>query len=364
MLDGSSAITVMVTGVGGGGHGEQILKALRLAKHPYVVVGSDISPYSSGLSNVDHAYLLPPASDLDYLPTLIKVCRRHNVRALFHGSEPELRVMNAERETLAAAGLFLPINPPEVIRLCMDKVQTAETLASLGFRVPFFRRITTLSEAVAFPRFPAVIKPSVGGGGSANIFLVQTRDEVAGCARQLLAMNTEFIMQAYVGTPDAEYTVGVLTDMQGKLLNSIAVRRYILSALSNRIKVPNRGGNAKLGPVLAVSGGISQGEIGRFPEVTSTCEKIALAIGSRGPINIQCRLVDGEVYVFEINPRFSGTTSLRAMAGYNEPDVLIRRHLLGEEIQPHFTYQEGVILRSLSERFVKAPVYPVAKNVA
>ena len=34
--------------------------------------------------------------------------------------------------------------------------------------------------------------------------------------------------------------------------------------------------------------------------------------------------------MFEINPRFSGTTSLRAMVGYNEPDVLIRHHVLGE----------------------------------
>ena len=53
--------------------------------------------------------------------------------------------------------------------------------------------------------------------------------------------------------------------------------------------------------------------------------------------------------VFEINPRFSGTTSLRAMAGYNEPDVLIRRHVLNEAIEPHFAYRSGVILRGLSE---------------
>jgi len=55
-------------------------------------------------------------------------------------------------------------------------------------------------------------------------------------------------------------------------------------------------------------------------------------------VNVQCRLVDGEVVVFEINPRFSGTTSLRAMVGYNEPDVLFRHHVLGEPIEPHFPY--------------------------
>ena len=103
---------------------------------------------------------------------------------------------------------------------------------------------------------------------------------------------------------------------------------------------------------MALSNGISQGEIGRFPAVTAECERIALALGSRGSINLQCRLVGDKVFVFEINPRFSGPTSLRAMVGYNEPDVLIRKHLLSESIQPRFEYGSGVILRGLTESLV------------
>jgi carbamoyl-phosphate synthase large subunit len=56
--------------------------------------------------------------------------------------------------------------------------------------------------------------------------------------------------------------------------------------------------------------------------------------------------------VFEINPRFSGTTSLRAMKGYNEPDCLLRKHLFGEEIKVRFDYGSGLILRSLCENEV------------
>jgi carbamoyl-phosphate synthase large subunit len=55
--------------------------------------------------------------------------------------------------------------------------------------------------------------------------------------------------------------------------------------------------------------------------------------------------------VFEINPRFSGTTSLRAMAGLNEPDLLLRRHLLNHNIGQNASYQEVTIHRSLSETF-------------
>ena len=69
----------------------------------------------------------------------------------------------------------------------------------------------------------------------------------------------------------------------------------------------------------------------------------------KGAINIQCRFVDGVVKVFEINPRFSGTTSLRAMAGYNEPDILIQKHLFNADIEKNFKYEEVNILRSLIE---------------
>jgi len=146
--------------------------------------------------------------------------------------------------------------------------------------------------------------------------------------------------------------------MDGQLLNSIAVKRNILSSLSNRLKIENRTQNKKLGNILAISSGISQGEIGPFPEVAKQCEEVALALGARGPLNIQCRLVDRVVYIFEINPRFSGTTSLRAMVGFNEPDVLIRKHVLNEKIIPHFKYGSGIILRGLSEVLIDPEKVP------
>ena len=106
------------------------------------------------------------------------------------------------------------------------------------------------------------------------------------------------------------------------------------------------------GPTLVISSGFSHGDIGRFRAVTEPCERIAEALDARGAINIQCRVVDGEVVVFEINPRFSGATSLRAMVGYNEPDVLIGHHVFGEPIEVGFPYAEGTILRGLAETFV------------
>ena len=104
--------------------------------------------------------------------------------------------------------------------------------------------------------------------------------------------------------------------------------------------------------ILTISSGISQGEIVLEPKLLEQCEQIALSINSKGPLNIQCRFVDDKVYLFEINPRLSGTTYIRALAGNNEPDLLIRKYVLGEDIQKHIQIKEGLILRGLEETFI------------
>jgi hypothetical protein len=69
-----------------------------------------------------------------------------------------------------------------------------------------------------FDRLPAVLERSIGGGDSAHLYLGQERAELHAYAGLLLAAYDEFLVQAYVGTVDQEYPVGVLVDMDGVLL--------------------------------------------------------------------------------------------------------------------------------------------------
>lgn len=345
-------IRVLVTAIGGGGHGDQVLKALLLAPpERYEIFGADANPHCSQASLVKKFFPLPLARDPAYLPMLLRTCRELGVQALFHGCEPELQVFAANRKPIEEAGIFLPINDSALIGLCMDKVKTNVRLAELGFPAP--RYVTALSddELNEIDWFPVVVKPAVGSGGSTNVFIAQNRRELEGLASYLGlgTVTTGFVIQEYVGTPDQEFTVGVLHDLNGRYVNSIAVKRHLNSGLSVRTAVVNRTGRSEFGSHLVISSGVSQGDIGRYPEVTSQCREIADRLRSRGPLNIQCRFVKGKVWVFEINPRFSGTTSLRAMVGVNEPDLLVRRHMLNEDVGQDAPYQEATILRSLTE---------------
>lgn len=347
-----SKINVMVTGVGGGGVGEQILKCLKLSALDYRIIGCDVSKTSKGLKEVDKAYIVPSASTPQYLDHILNICRENDVKVLFHGSEAEMKVLSYNRRIFSDAGVYIPLNSKSVIDICMDKNQTINFLKENGFNVPTYWEISSIDDLNKVDVFPIVLKPSIGGGGSINTFIAQDKEELLTFGMYLLNLYDTFTAQEYVGDAYSEYTVGVISDSKGNYLNSIAVKKCILSGLSNKIKIPNRTGRHELGEVLTISSGISQGEIGRFPEVTIPSRRISEALGATAALNVQCRLYKGKMYVFEINPRISGTSSLRAMVGYNEPDLLIREKILGEKIDRDFTYREGVITRGLEETFI------------
>jgi len=344
-------ICVLVTGVGGGGHGHEIVKALRLSER-YHLIGVDMVESSFGLFDVDEAYTVPPASDSRYIEILLDICQQRKAKVLIHGSEPELKVISRNRDSLLKAGVLPLINSYEVIERCIDKWATMDFLKEQGFDFPHSVLVHTEREIPRNFSLPAVIKPAIGGGGSNNTFIVQDVDELEFGCRYLVRQDKVVLVQKYVGTPEDEYTVGVLSTLDGELVGSIALRRYILGGLSNRIQIPNRTERADLSSTLAISSGISQGVIDDYPEVRQGCEKIAKALHSKGPINIQCRFVEGELYPFEINPRFSGTTYIRALMGFNEPDLLIRHHLLGEVLPSLVRYKFGSVVRGLVERCV------------
>ena len=258
------------------------------------------------------------------------------------------------RKEISEKGVLLLLNSNEVIELCMDKLATNSFLESNGFNPPKYIEAKNIEDFSKIDWFPVIVKPSLGGGGSANVFIAQSYIELVNLAHYLNLDDdgASFIVQEYVGLAENEFTVGVLSSMDGDFINSIAVKRIMSGQLNVRSKVENRTSRSDLGHELIVSSGVSQGIVGKFSEVTEQCEVIAQKLNSKGPLNIQCRLVDGVVKVFEINPRFSGTSSLRAMVGFNEPDLLIRHHLLNEKIEKNFLFEERTIIRTLSENFV------------
>jgi carbamoyl-phosphate synthase large subunit len=342
-------IVVLVTGVGGSGIGSQIIKALKMSSLPLHIIGTDTTELSTGVKEVDKFYKVSLANDKEYIPALIDTCSNENVKIIFPGSEPELKVISKNRNFFSDANIIVPINTEHVIDICSDKFKTNQFLAEHGFSYPKTIQVTKLGDLPIVDFYPVIIKPNTGGSGSNGVMIAQNRDELNVFVSFLLNISSDLVIQEYIGDSESEYTIGVISTLEGDIINSIAVHRVIENGLGNKIKVKNNTGKKEFGKNLVVSSGISQGTIGKFPAITKQCEEIAMKLGSKGPLNIQCRFVNGKVYVFEINPRYSGTTPLRAMVGFNEPEIMIKKYVLGEQIQTGFSFPEKMIMRTLKE---------------
>jgi carbamoyl-phosphate synthase large subunit len=348
------AISILVTGVAGGTIGEQAVKALRCGLLPYRIVGTNVTPTHVRAGFVEAWETLPPAEDPAYPGSVSKLIRKHGIQFVIPGSEPELLRLARDRSSLEAEGARLLANSLEIIGTCTDKGKTFRTLSALGVRIPATFEIQDLSDVSRIPSlYPFVVKPA-HGGGSAAVFLAQTEEELRFFVEYHLRYGWRSVVQEYVGAATDEYTVGVLHFPNGACAGTVVMHRQILSGLSHRFRVPNRTGRRELGETLAISSGISQGEIGDFPEIRKTAEAIAGGLGSVGPMNLQGRW-DGRQFVpFEINPRFSATSSMRAMAGFNEPEILINWHLTGGREMRAPEVRKGTFERGLVEYFSEA----------
>ncbi len=342
-------IKVLIAGAGGGGVGVEVMKALRLLGPKYVLYAADMSPLSFGLHLADKGFLVPPATSRTYVSSLLSVCRKEKIRVLIPGSDPDLKAISLHQARFEAEHILAAVNSPQVIRIGLDKIKTMQTLKDHDFRVPQTVLVQTQKDISKVHFFPCVIKPRAGSGGSKFTFVAQDRKELEFFCAYSLKYGQKPLVQSYIGSADAEYTIGVLSDRSAKILSTVGIRRFIKSGLSNRFSIAAR---SKKGGSLCVSSGLTQGEIIFNQAILKEAGRIAAALGSRGPLNIQGRWAGGRLYTFEINPRFSGTTYMRALAGVNEPDLWIDHHVLGRPLPHAITLKPGTILRGLYEKFI------------
>ena len=80
-------------------------------------------------------------------------------------------------------------------------------------------------------------------------------------------------------------------------------------------------------------------------------EKICKKLKVVGSINVQFKEKGSKIYPIEINSRFSGTTSIRANFGFNEPEMFINNYFLKKEIKK-IKIKYGRVYRYIEEVFL------------
>jgi carbamoyl-phosphate synthase large subunit len=312
-----SAVTVLVTGVGSF-CGVNIIHSLRHASK-YRIVGSDIFDASAGLFLADKAYVVPrEGPDGRYIEAILDICRRENVQALIPGFDAELPYLSDARQQFADAGVVPIIGDPHFVRIGSDKLETQRFLEANGF--PYLRTYEPeqRDEAITQLGFPLVVKPREAWGAR-GFKILNTPEALDQAVAEVVEAGWLPILQEYISEEEGEYTNSVMVASDYDILGSICMRRELEKGSSRRIFVDH------------------------YPDLRKQVETIARRVHTRGPVNMQCRLRNGQAYVFEFNARFSTTNVVRVVCGFNEVDTLVKNFLTGAKTYIS-TYEPKVVV--------------------
>lgn len=297
-------INALVTGCGGV-YGFGTVCNLRRASLDVRIVGADCDAAAAGLYVADAGALLPRVDDDRYLPALISLCKQHRIDVVFVGSGREIPLVAAKRADIEAeTDSLVIVNEPALLAITEDKWATMQMLSGIGLPIPESTIETEPEEIAEFVEragLPVIVKPRIGQGAD-RITLCTTRD--AACTA--MGADGDWIAQQHIGDEDHEFTIGVLGNETGEILGSICLRRYLRQGLT----------------VAA--------EVHEDTAITAYAETAVSHLRPRGYCNVQIRLHEGVPMAFEINGRISSSTGFRGLAGFNEPELVVRHYLLGE----------------------------------
>ena len=206
------------------------------------------------------------------------------------------------------------------IDMAEDRARFDSLLERFGIRRPRGRGVNTLSEALEAAEdlgYPVLLRPSYVIGGQ-NMTISRTREQTEMYMRSILAGGIENPVLVDKYMPGTELEVDVISDGEDVLIPGIMEhieRAGVHSGDSIAVYPPYNLSDRFLERICRVS-----------------CQ-LALALGTRGLVNIQYLIYDDELYVIEVNPRASRTVPYISKVT-NVPMVdLASRIMLGAKLR-------------------------------
>lgn len=317
-------INILVTAVGSE-LAFSVIKALKLASFPFKLFGSDINSEVVGKYWCDKFYQVPLViHEAAYIQKLKEIIQSEGVHAIIPTNDVEILTLSRYKEELQnSCNCIVITNSFEEVERFNDK-----WLSYLWFdehKIPcpktyLVKELMNQKSILSGLTFPMMLKPRIGGG-SRSIFKINSIEEL----QKFSLVMPDHILQEYVYPDSEEYTAGVYRTSNDEVF-VIILKRTLKFGMTNTAET------------------VFDSDLENF------IRKSILKTKLSGSVNIQFRLTDQGPKVIEINPRFSGTTGIRASFGFSDVEMSINELILNQEcIQPDI--KSGFVLRYFEEQY-------------
>ena len=279
------------------------------------IIGTSNSEWTPAFHSCDKGVLMPDVKSEAYVPTLLELCRKEEIRALLSFLDADVDAIARHREEFEALGVVPLVPEAAVSRIALDKLATSEFLRAHGLPAALtFVELDAARTALAEGRlqFPVFVKPRLGFA-SQNLFLARNHVELDA----FFAYAPDMIVQERLKGP--EYGVDILNDLRGRVVSVVVKHKVLMRA-----------------------GETDQAETVDHPAVLDVGVRLGEALGHVGPLDVDL-MVDGDrISVLELNLRFGGGYPAAHLAGADFPRKIVDM-LRGRPVEADIgSYAKGV----------------------
>lgn len=293
-----------------------VAKALNLIKSKkYYLIGTDTLPKYNIPSNIffDKVYQIPKFNDRNYISSLIKICKKEQVKLIIPILDYEVEEISKNYLFFQKERIIICCSPYEVVKTCNDKFLTYKALKKI---IPLKKTYlgSQINEIKNNIKPPYFIKPRKGVS-SVDCYIANSFNELKILLKKVKKSIVQEVMEG------KKYVLDIMNDLNGK--NIFTIPR---EELESKAGVGTKTKSVK--NKLLINYG----------------KKISEFLGIVGPANIEVFYKNGKIDFIEINPRFSAGTISTVAAGVNAPEILIDIFLGRKINKKKLIWQENLFM--------------------
>lgn len=304
----------------GSGVGQSVITSCNLSNLPIISVGLGSNPFGYGAYDCMEMAYLPSIYSPAYVNALIEKCLEYKIDLIIPGLDDEALLLSENLPKLHAVGLKVVVSEPALLKLVRDKERMTEVLSPITDIFVNSYRPANIKEAINLgkAKYPLIAKPR-SGFASRSVEIILNENDLGKITEahiiQDLAIPSQedpfretylAQLEKHINPQICEISIQLVTDKNGEMMGKMAS----YNKLHNGVPIE----------IIPYDSDYLWYEIDKLIPALKK-------IGHRGPLNIQGRLTDDGLKLFEMNARFTGITGLRAIMGFNEVECCIKEWL-------------------------------------
>lgn len=304
----------------GSGVGQSVINSIRLSNLPIKTFGFGTNALAYGLYECDESVTSLSFYDSNYIEDTIQKCLDNNIVLYIPGHDDDAHICSKNLEKFENKGIKVIVAGENLLNICRDKELMSNELNKISnvFVRSFDKNGFLLALEKNEIQLPVIAKPR-DGFASRGIEIINYKEDIVKITenhiiQELAIPNSQAPERDYylkqlkkgINPQVSEVSIQLVADEKGEIMGKM----ISYNKLNNGVPIE----------IIPFEDEYVWNEVDKlYPKLKE--------LGLKGPFNLQGRLTDTGLKLFELNARFTGITGLRAFMGFNEVEACIKQWL-------------------------------------